>query len=403
MPTIQEIVARQEEEDRIKRIQAQLNPARNLDEQKAKIGLMKSKANQLADAKGKSQRVTGTGLVGSLAAMGINAFRKKDDPEQYRAGYLKQLRDADVLNLEAQDRKAQITAGSQVRGQDFEIDQALTKEQNLDDRQNAGFRNTEERYDIKRIDDLDDAAMEGLREDASLGEVQEFFTDTGTSVQTQKRGDGTIVDATTKKPISINALTQRYPEDAIKARKARESMGGQLAELGNYFMAQFNEGAGISITQSGPENILNYARASVPMFDQAAGTRAGQIFSKIDAVRPTIINEIRQASEMGVRGMDTKAEMDFYLQAMGATNRDVGANMGALIMLNNAYGLGNLTGIENIGQFKKDIAKLEAEWTALEAANKRGAEKPDEQEWNETKQSRMEILQEKRRREREGK
>lgn len=72
------------------------------------------------------------------------------------------------------------------------------------------------------------------------------------------------------------------------------------------------------------------------------GTEEQRIRDEIAALRPTLMNDIRQASEMGARGLDSEKELEFYLTAATDPTRSLEANLTALAILNDAYGLGAL-------------------------------------------------------------
>ena len=65
---------------------------------------------------------------------------------------------------------------------------------------------------------------------------------------------------------------------------------------------------------------------------------------------PLLINEIRQASKMGARGLDSVKELEFYLQAATDEKQDLQSNLDAIKILDMAYGLGGgITGDDGGG------------------------------------------------------
>lgn len=85
-----------------------------------------------------------------------------------------------------------------------------------------------------------------------------------------------------------------------------------------------------------------------------AGTNEQLQREMIESTRPLLIQYIRQATEMGARGMDSEQELKFYLKA--ATDpKQMGykSNINAINMLNEAYGTGS-----EIGKPKFDVNKV---------------------------------------------
>ena len=73
---------------------------------------------------------------------------------------------------------------------------------------------------------------------------------------------------------------------------------------------------------------------------RAIGTQAQAARDRINNLRPLLIQEIRQATNMGAKGLDSNAELQFYLQAATDPSRDIDTNMAAIETLDKAYGLG---------------------------------------------------------------
>lgn len=282
----------------------------------------------------------GYGISGFIKDKWVN--RKSQDPkkEALVKARIADRRDATELGTTQALKKARMA----LAGKDYT---ALTEQEE----QLRGFENTAENTELANI-----------RDDAHRDKAIEYFNDRGQSMFVQQKGDGSMVNAETGQPQSLKGWSQRYPEEAVKSGRARAKMGGLLDTLSNLYMGLNDMGAAVSTTQSGPENILNFARSSIPVLERAVGSEAASIRNQIDSTRPLIIQEIRQASEMGVRGMDTKAEMDFYLQAMGDDTRDVQANIAAVIALNLAYGMDGENGVALAKAHKAELDKLQAEF-----------------------------------------
>ena len=348
------------DQKRINALAQRINPEVTLEEQKLGIRQDKYLGAQAAKAQWEEETSGGSGILGLLRA-GLNKTRKKGRMAELTDQYTGLARDKTAQKQNTALRQSRIAADKEQRGQAFDVSTALTEEQGRVSRQDASFMNAKNAAKEVQKNKMD-----------AYGEIQEGFTDTGTPILFMQRGDGTLVDANTKEKLPLGtSMSLRYPEEAMKATGARQKMGGMLSKMADLYQGLFTQGAAISTSQSGAENILNYARSNLAPLEQAAGTDAGDIRNQIDSLRPLIINEIRQASEMGVRGMDTPAELNFYLQAMGDTTRNVESNMAAAIILNQTYGTGEP--LANAEKYAKVLAELKAEYEAEKAGGGRGA------------------------------
>jgi hypothetical protein len=87
-------------------------------------------------------------------------------------------------------------------------------------------------------------------------------------------------------------------------------------------------------------------------------------------MRPLLLNDIRQAGEMGAKGMDSEKEMEFFLQAATNPGYTIQTNIAAIIALDDAYGSGELAtnkellkmaDINAIDELKREARKTESE------------------------------------------
>lgn len=131
-------------------------------------------------------------------------------------------------------------------------------------------------------------------------------------------------------------------EKAEKTLRAKESLSGVVEEVGQHFSDLAKAGGIVDVTKGSIENLKARLASSAPAQAAAGavGSETQSIRNKIVMARPLLINFIRQASEMGARGLDSEKELEFYLQAATNPTRDVQANFAALARMDQAYGTG---------------------------------------------------------------
>lgn len=126
----------------------------------------------------------------------------------------------------------------------------------------------------------------------------------------------------------------------------------------------------------GESGILEYM-ANTPSgqnLGRAMGSENQVYRDVINAMSPNVINVIRQASEMGAKGLDSEKELAFYLGALGDPMRPVEANIKALDMLDKAYGEGTAA---QQGLKDNPALKAKVEKTKLEFGEKESTTKPE--------------------------
>jgi predicted RNA-binding protein YlqC (UPF0109 family) len=142
--------------------------------------------------------------------------------------------------------------------------------------------------------------------------------------------------------IAINKAKKEADGKNDKTMKAKTRVSELLADVATMYN-KLNEAGEITNTD---KSIASNLAASVKssdlgqMIGRMTGSDAQSIRQTINQARPLLMNEIRQASEMGAKGLDSEKELEFYLQAVSDPKRDIQANMAALKVLDRAYGLG---------------------------------------------------------------
>jgi len=164
---------------------------------------------------------------------------------------------------------------------------------------------------------------------------------------------------------AINAgATEITPSELNKQEGvdlAKSRVSGNLETLSEYYKQLSSIGAAVDSSKSDSENLSARIRSSAAgqTVGGALGTEEQTIRDNIKQMQPLLLNEIRQATAMGARGMDSNNELKFYLQAVTDPNRSIQSNMAAIAVLENAYGSGSESGVD-----PKYIEELKAEFLA---------------------------------------
>ncbi len=153
---------------------------------------------------------------------------------------------------------------------------------------------------------------------------------------------GTMLAEIANTPALLEA--QGIPTPKEKTAHASARIVSVLADMMNNYTALDTKKAIVSTDRSAVENLqASLASSSAGQFLQrVAGTKEQSLRDAINNSRPLLINYIRQASEMGARGLDSEKELEFYLQAASDPKRSLQANLSALVVLDDAYGTGQL-------------------------------------------------------------
>ncbi len=192
------------------------------------------------------------------------------------------------------------------------------------------------------------------------------------------------IDPENYTPESVYEFAKTGDYKVLKPRKKAEKEEGRirvtktLTELRDLYDELAKMGAIVNVENNTVDNILAAASASnIGQFaGRVLGSKAQSIRNTINSIRPLLIQDMRKASEMGARGLDSEKELEFYLQAATDPKRDLQANIAAINVLNAAYGLGNkiLSKKEREAKEKELIeAKKEAASMGIEYREKQTA------------------------------
>ena len=123
---------------------------------------------------------------------------------------------------------------------------------------------------------------------------------------------------------------------------AKDVFSSYIESSANAYASLDRMGAAVGTSESKADALRDFAASTG--FGQnvarAFGSEAQNYRDTIQAMQPSIINVIRQQSEMGAKGLDSEKELKFYLGAMGDTTKPLAANLKALQVLDDAYGTG---------------------------------------------------------------
>ena len=143
-------------------------------------------------------------------------------------------------------------------------------------------------------------------------------------------------------------------EAAAKVGEAKKRVSTNLTALTGYYDELDKLGAMVDTKKSGAENLSARIRASGvgQMVGGAVGSPEQEYRDKVNQMRPLLLNEIRQATAQGVKGLDSNKELEFYLQAATDPTKGIQVNRAAIQVLEDAYGLSSATKADPV-QVKK--------------------------------------------------
>lgn len=136
---------------------------------------------------------------------------------------------------------------------------------------------------------------------------------------------------------------QRKPtaesQKAQAAQEARDRMGNLLDSMEQDYQDLASRGGIVTPKNTTAQNVAARAKGSWlgQQIGGAVGTEEQVIRDKIAMTLPSILNEIRLATAMGVTQLNTQKELEFYAKAATDPSKSLEANLDALNRLRNAY------------------------------------------------------------------
>ena len=141
----------------------------------------------------------------------------------------------------------------------------------------------------------------------------------------------------------LDAKGEVTPQAKITGAKGR--MSGNLAKLANHYVTLNSTGAMLNVDNETIDNVFAAVRSSSigQAFGRITGTNEQSIRSAIKKLKPLLIQDIRQSTDMGARGLDSEKELEFYLQAATDEKTDIQSNIAAIVVLDEAFGEGKVS------------------------------------------------------------
>lgn len=132
--------------------------------------------------------------------------------------------------------------------------------------------------------------------------------------------------------------------EADKMANAQNRVTGNLQQMKSLYQGLEKMGAIIDTSKNSAENVFRATASSKAgqAVGRIFGTEAQSIRNQINQIKPLLLQEIRQATQMGSKGLDSEKELEFYLQAATDPSKDIQTNLNAIKVLDKAYGLGIL-------------------------------------------------------------
>lgn len=127
--------------------------------------------------------------------------------------------------------------------------------------------------------------------------------------------------------------------DLQKRTTGQQNVASTAATLENLYNQLEGAGAAVSTKQTGLQNLSARTRSGVvgQALGRTFGTQEQSIRNQIGMQIPNLINDIRSATGMSAKAMDSNAELQFYLKMATDPNADIEANRAALTTIRQKY------------------------------------------------------------------
>ncbi len=138
------------------------------------------------------------------------------------------------------------------------------------------------------------------------------------------------------------------PADAKlgETEAAKTGVSGELLKLRDLYTELQTKGAIVDTSKDFFSNFKNKVASSDvgQAVGGAIGTESQSIRQKIRNMQPVLISEIKKATGMSAKSMDSNAELKFMLQAVTDPSKDLQSNLDALDTLEKRFGVGASSG-----------------------------------------------------------
>jgi len=154
------------------------------------------------------------------------------------------------------------------------------------------------------------------------------------------------IDETGKRtPVDISKFTPYDPTARQKTEAAKKSATATAAlaeRMMNSMLSLQAGGHAISPDQGTWTNLINAGRTLLNPLETAMGTEASVQRNFFELAKPAMINQVRQASGMSAKTMDSNTELKYYLSMMGGPGYSTENTLAALIIIAEEYGLSEI-------------------------------------------------------------
>jgi hypothetical protein len=204
--------------------------------------------------------------------------------------------------------------------------------------------------------------------------TQSYLDENNVPVSVVQVGDQhfTIDEAGKRTSVDISKFT---PYDAAarqksEAAKKSATATAALAERMMTSMLRLQAGGhAISPDQGTWTNLINAGRTILNPIETAMGTEASVQRNFFELAKPAMINQVRQASGMSAKTMDSNTELKFYLSMMGGPGYSTENTLAAMIIIAEQYGLSEIEDtngdVIHVGAAAKEYIKEIEEVRAL--------------------------------------
>lgn len=279
----------------------------------------------------------------------------------YRMGQEERQRNQPLRDLEMRLKEAQIK--SELRGPQSADPSSVREWQYY----NALSPDDQTRYlNMKRgmldkgvvIDEDGNATVIGGYGDAA-GSIE--GAKAGASQQAEKDVDAKMNPKIAAATVAAEMEARGDIPEREKKEREQARVTGNLQAIRDQYLALQEKGGIVDTDKGALENLGAAAKSSGAgqFVGRVTGAEEQSIRDQINMIRPTLVNDVRQAAEMGAKGMDSEKELEFFLQAVSDPKKSIQANLAALAVLDRAYGLGK--GLDGLN-LDQEIKQLKSEF-----------------------------------------
>ena len=181
------------------------------------------------------------------------------------------------------------------------------------------------------------------------------------TLEQQKAVQSVLENSPEYKALVAKTVQDARGEISDKDKKVRgqQKVTNSIKRLSSLWNELDKMGSALSTKAGAGKNIANRIASTGVMqaIQNTYGGKAQNIRNQISTLKPTLILAIKNANpSIGAKGMDTPAELNFYLSAIGKENVNIESNMAALVLLEESMGISS--SIKVSPKIKEEMAKL---------------------------------------------